>query len=195
MSQSEELWLVIPTKDRFQYLPSIFENSQVPEHRRLLIRTAPGLPISNCVNLYHLGEINIHRWWNFGIDWAIKHGGRYVAILNDDVRLLDGQLQRMLTQMINEKTALAYGDTSKVSSWGHAYILDLATGLRPDESFSWWFGDNDLAIRAKSLGGISIFPESIEHVEWNATTQSSPLLQALADRDRVTFQTKYQLGG
>lgn len=90
---AQALWLVIPTADRHQYLSEIFLNSGIDESKRILVRTSPGIDFPDCVNLRFNGNLNIQAWWNLGINYAMQHGARYIAVLNDDVLLHPKTLQ------------------------------------------------------------------------------------------------------
>lgn len=143
------LWIVIPTAGRLTYLPQIISASNLPSEQIVLVQTKaiPSFPGVSCISFE--GEFNIQRWWNYGIDFAEKHGAKYVAVLNDDVRLPSGILQEMLSLMIRESTTLVrpQGD------FGHCWILRLDRQIRPDPIFRWYMGDHDLEKRSQRNGG------------------------------------------
>ena len=188
-----ELWLIIPTGDRVQYLNPIFQDSGISAEKRVLVRTKEGPEINGARNIFVKGDINIQRWWNTGIDFVKGQNGRYVAILNDDVIVKYGQLQEMLQELKDEGVALVASRNSNGGFWGHAFILDLNTGIRPDERFFWWFGDFDLKEQAKRKGGFLQSSIEIFHMNPNKETHSNPILEILANSDRKTFYKKYRL--
>lgn len=187
------LWVVIPTSFRHDYLQGIFGASGVSMDKTILVRTAPGEPIAGAINLYDLDGINIHRWWNLGIDYARKNGAKYVAILNDDTVLQVGDLQKLLNLMIFEETTLALPVAKGNAGWGHCWILDLSHGVFPDERFHWWCGDHDLEIRALRKNGVSYLPLPILNKHANELTVESTQLQELAKRDIKEFRRKYPI--
>ena len=90
MSEERPLWLVIPTATRRQYIPDIIIESGIDRNHIVIVHTVnDNEPYYDVNNIYDTGEINIHRWWNKGIDFALGRGARYVAVLNDDVRIAD----------------------------------------------------------------------------------------------------------
>jgi hypothetical protein len=193
MDSNEDLWLVIPTSTRFQYLEEIFANSRIPAQRRILIRTSPGTDISDCINIYELDIFNIHRWWNLGIDYAKSHGARYVAVLNDDVQLGPGVLQELLSVMKSERTALALPVNEGDTAWGHCWILDLTSGVRPDERFVWWCGDRDLEIQAQRSLGVSHKALPTLNIHANEITASNLKLEEITRVDIRSFYRKYPI--
>ena len=46
--------------------------------------------------------------------------------------------------------AHAVGRVTAITGW--CFALD-PTAIRPDEAFQWWYGDNDLELRAYAMGG------------------------------------------
>jgi len=56
-SNGQDLWLVIPTADRHQYLSEIFQNSGISESRRVLVRTSSGVDFPDCINIRFEGDL------------------------------------------------------------------------------------------------------------------------------------------
>jgi hypothetical protein len=190
-AKDQDLWLVIPTADRHQYLPEIFLNSGVDESRRVLVRTSPGLNVPDCVNIRFEGELNIQAWWNFGIGYALERGARYVAVLNDDVVLHPKTLQDMLSQMITDSSSLAIPVAEGAAGWGHCWILDTSHGVMPDERFVWWCGDHDLEIQARKVGGVTYFPIEVLNIHANQLTERSESFVDIVKRDMWRFRFKH----
>jgi hypothetical protein len=81
-----DLWLVVPTANRFNYLSEIFKNSLISEQNIVLVRTSDGPIFGEVNNIFVKSkEINIQKWWNLGIKYAEQRGAKLVAVLNDDV--------------------------------------------------------------------------------------------------------------
>ena len=191
MSSFNELWLVIPTANRFQYLDEIFRKSKITPEKRILIRTSLGTDYPGCINLYETENFNIQHWWNLGIEYAKAQGARYVAVLNDDVRLDSGVLQELLSQMQTEGTALAIPVSKGDAAWGHCWIIDTQSQIKPDERFVWWCGDRDLEIQALRGQGITYKPLKTQNLHANELTVANPALTSLIDRDIYMFYRKY----
>jgi hypothetical protein len=68
-------------------------------------------------------------------------------------------------------------------------MVNLAHGLRPSEDYRWFFGDDDLDIRARTrFSGIVTVPVTFEHLHAGAATDASPVLQGLIVHDEEVFR-------
>lgn len=191
MDAQEKTWLVIPTKDRTEYLRGIFDASNIPEERRVLVRTQIGPIFPGAINIFSLGEVNIQRWWNYGIRYARDRGARFVAILNDDVIMSEGVIQRLVDKMIESKCIFGHARSSNDWSWGHFFIVDIESDLEPDEQFYWAYGDNDLKEQALNLGDVCIIDEIVENIHHNEVTASNSQLLQLSKQDSSSFRKKH----
>jgi hypothetical protein len=189
----DSTWLIIPTASRHQYLCDIFESSQIPESRRILIRTEAGPDLPGALNIQVLDVLNIQYWWNIGIQVAINHGAKFVAILNDDTKISEGDLELLLRLMLDEDTDLSYANPTLTGGWGHCFLLRIDSSVRPDERFFWWKGDHDLEMQANKGGGVSIASITIQNLHSNELTSGSLKLQALIARDISRFRKKYPI--
>ena len=165
-----DLWIVIPTANRHQYLPEIILNSALPHKQIVLVRTAPGEEIPKVHNIWDLDDFNIHRWWNTGINFAEEHGAKFVAVLNDDVWIENGSLQAIVEGMEKTGADIGYPEPCSSDICGYAWVLRMSSPVRPDERFRWWFGDNDLRNQARLNGGTVSVPSNIRHLHPNETT-------------------------
>jgi hypothetical protein len=73
---------------------------------------------------------------------------------------------------------------------GYCYILNVETGLMPDEGYRWWFGDNDLYLRAKKFGGAVGVLTKVRHLHGNELTSTNPKLLALTEEDKKLFYSR-----
>lgn len=165
-----DLWIVIPTANRHQYLPEIILNSLLPHNQIVLVRTAPGEEIPDVHNIWDLDDFNIHRWWNKGINFAQEHGAKYVAVLNDDVWIEPGSLQAIVKGIEWSGADIGYPEPSLSDICGYAWVLRMSSSIRPDERFRWWFGDNDLRNQARLSNGTVSVTCNIKHLHPNETT-------------------------
>lgn len=172
--EKTNLWLVIPSGDRRQYLKEIINNSGVPKNKIVIVDTI-------------LKEPHIYKWWNYGINVARHNGATHVAILNDDLILKDNPLQKILDVMVQEDATIGYPLPASSDPCGYCFILNLEHGIFPDEKYKWWYGDNDLYERAKKVVGVRA---SVTHVEPNRLTSESPELMALVRQDKETYNNK-----
>lgn len=188
-----DIWLLIPIGPRLNYVDSVVRNSQLAPDRIIIVKDKQTRNIDKAINLERQNELNIQLWWQIGIEYAEKRGARYVAILSDDVRIIPGQLQIMLQELIQSKVAMISSKVSKKYGWGHAFIIDLKSGLRPDTRFSWYYGDYDLKYQAKKKGGYLVSTQEIEHLEPGKITKKSKDLEWIAIEDRKKFRRKYPI--
>lgn len=185
------LWLVIPTGKRHEYLSEIFLNSGLDPEKIILVRTMLGDNIPGAINVWSIDELNIHKWWNVGIRYAMERGARYVAVLNDDTALKFGDLKLLFEKQVKEGTTLGVPVRRGAAGWGHCWILDTSHGVLPDERFFWWCGDHDLEIQAQKIHGVTYQPLDIINRHPNELTLSSQHLIALTKKDIRSFRKKY----
>jgi hypothetical protein len=186
-----DLWLVIPIGPRIRYIDAVISNSLLDPSKIVIVKDKQTRIIDKAVNIERPNILNIQVWWQIGIEFVEKKGGRYVAILSDDIELLPGQLQTMHQELINNKVAMISSKISGKYGWGHAFIIDLASGIRPDSRFTWYFGDYDLKYQAKRHGGFMFGSQEIVHLEAGNLTQESPDLREVIIHDRKLFGRKY----
>jgi hypothetical protein len=189
-----DLWLTIPTGSRGQYLEDIINNSGIPRERIVIVNTVESEPIDDVHNLWDLDKINIHRWWNKGINYAKERGAKYVAVLNDDLALEDNPLNTIANAMEETKAAIGFPYPHTGHICGYCYILNVETGLMPDESYRWWFGDNDLYLRAKNLGGSVGVLAKVRHLHGNELTSINHKLLAQTEEDKKLFYSRLEAG-
>ena len=179
------LWVTVPSGNRRTYLQQIFDTCGVPLSHIVLVNTAKNEPTKYVHNLWS-DELNIHKWWNMGIEFAAKHGADHVAVLNDDVQLIDDPLNKIVADMGDA----AIGQPNVGSICGYCFVLNVSSGLRPDESYRWWYGDNDLYDRAKLHGGVKIVDVKVNHLHANELTSSNPMLLELGAVDKTLYDSR-----
>ena len=195
------LWVTLPTAGR-DTLQAALANTGVAADHTVIVTTAKGVKVSRD---YHVvadrGPINIHRWWNRGIAYAEANGATHVAVINDDTLLHPMSLRALCDLLVlNEATIASPGAAAahvtdpnlpgRVLN-GACWVLDLASGLRPDESYRWWYGDDDLDLRARrDHNGVLTYPVPFVNLHHTETTYASPALQALARADAERWRTR-----
>lgn len=76
--------------------------------------------------------------------------------------------------------------TTRISGW--CFMIRGESGLRADERFVWWYGDNALDCEARRMGGAVMVPGcKVEHLHPNEATAADPELTAQTHRDRETY--------
>jgi len=189
---SDDHGLVIPTAGhRDHLLDAILEAAGLPADHVVITTNSPGYSRGDCTLVRDHGPLNIHRWWNLGIDVLERLGLRYATVLNDDVTITPDSLPAMRRALRTTGATLAHpGPAGSLA--GHAWTLDLTHGIRPDQTYRWWYGDDQLHHDAKHHGhGAIAIPELVipntHHAE---STWASPELQALAEQDRQTWDSR-----
>ena len=139
---------------------------------------------------------NISRMWNLGLNACSNLDnpiGYDVAVLNDDVIVPPDWFERVVRSMREEDNASAgcVRRPRDLRMTGYAFILDGNVGLRADEQFQWWYGDDDLQRQAMQLGGIAYAGgQDVEHRHPNSTTVG--VLAEIAGQDRERFIAKWE---
>jgi hypothetical protein len=189
-----DLWLTIPTGGRDQYLEDIVNNSGIPRERIVIVNTDANKLLEGVHNLWDFDEVNIHRWWNRGINFAKERGAKYVAVLNDDLALEDNPLNTIANAMEETKSAIGFPYPHTGHICGYCYILNVETGLMPDEGYRWWFGDNDLYLRSKKFGGAVGVLAKVRHLHGNELTSINHKLLAQTEEDKKLFYSRLEAG-
>lgn len=180
-------WLVVPTRgDHPQLLSGI---ARLP-YPLVVVRTAPCEVPESAHVIDDRGPVNIHRWWNAGLDYAQANGATVAVVLNDDVLVPPDAIGEMVDRLRDAGAWLCGADPTAMTGW--AWALDLTAGERPDERFCWWYGDNDLWRRAADAGRLTGVNVGIAHQHPNQATAASPELQRLAAEDMHTYQSKWE---
>ena len=202
------LYMTIPTAgSHVDLLQGILDTCGLPHERVLLIRTRPDVVLpSGCVVIDDFDTPNIQRWWKRGIDESVARGATAVAVLNDDLRIEADTLQRLHSELVTTGATVATPSRPGLRLgvhrrplipyepviWGCLWMVDATTNLRPDPRYVWWYGDNDLDIRARrDYSGIVSCDVVYEHHFPGVGTSKSPELIRQSGLDAATFQADY----
>ena len=202
------LFMTVPTAgSRPELLAALINDCGLPPERIVIVATRAGLVLpKGVVVLEDLDSPNIQRWWARGIQAAHDRGATFVAVVNDDIQMTPQTLPTLAAEL--ERTGAAIASPSRPPFrdgrhtrplvpyeprlWGSLWVLRLDSGLRPDPRYVWWYGDNDLDIRARRHhGGVVLADVEYQHLHPGEGTAKSPELQAQADRDAQTFERQY----
>lgn len=192
---NESAWLTIPTRGRAS-LDAIVEHCGLPRDHVVLVHTDQDSPhYDGCVNLEDLGPINIQRWWNLGIDTATQNGATVVVVANDDIRIGDPLAITRLAAAADPFSYVAPGrrhPLRRLTGWCWA-IRPHDTEIRPDETYRWWYGDDDLELRAKAAGD-PLMPAEVDITHEPGTNPSDPFMSALIGLDHRHFTRRHLVG-
>jgi hypothetical protein len=165
--------------------PHAFEVGPDFTNRIILIHLNDGYSaVAGTVQLEDFGPINIYRTWNKGIKHAFDNGADSVVLFNAVLDIDPFIISDSYDLMIEE-------DTEVVNiSDGAVVMISAQSGIRADEQFRIWFGDNDLYRRAE---GVS----STFRADWASVTQLDNIefddeFKAIVAEDELKFQAKYE---
>lgn len=202
------LFMTVPTAGKHpELLDALIRDSGLPLNQIVIVVTKPGVALPDgVIRVEDFESMNIQRWWNAGIDEAQQRGANVVAVLNDDMWLAPHSLVELRDELVRtgatiaspsrpgEREGLHKGRLVPYSPklWGCFWLLDLDSGLRPDDKYVWWYGDHDLDIRARrDFGGVVTKSVDYEHLYPGEGTGASAALLAQTHKDAEIYHTEY----
>lgn len=186
-----ELWAVVTVGTRETYLSELLNSLSYCSGRVVFLNNKVGY--TKYEGVHHVedyGEVNIYRWWNNGLDYVVRNGGRYVLVLNDDLRFDSNYPKSIHEYTVQSNLALV--DTHGTgNNGGTAWLLDTSYGYRLDERFRWWYGDTELFNRVSKDGKFERWTYSgyLEHCEPNGSLVKYPYLQQLVQQDEELYRS------
>ena len=202
------LFMTVPTAGAHpDILEELVSNCGLPRSQIVIVVTREGANIPDgCIVLEDYSAPNIQRWWLMGIEEAARRGASCVAVINDDIRVTPHTLHELHSAPVRtgatvaspsrppRKDGVHKGRLVPYSPriWGCLWLVDVASTLRPDPRYVWWYGDSDLDIRARrDFDGIVTVPVEYEHYFPGEGTGRSAELTAQTELDAVTFGNDY----
>lgn len=207
----EHRFAVIPTHNRPEHLANCVEAIHPQVEMTFIIDNASDPPVGGhhlapCVIIRHPEQPpNLSRLWNIGLDaveayaklTALDHWD--VAILNDDAIPYEGWMESVCAGIrgttafagctFNVPAAVVYDHntypsiSTRVTGW--AFVVRGETGVRFDEQFEWWCGDDDISQYARDNGGLVMVPgPEVPNLLANTTTVGENLAQSAIDMQR-----------
>jgi hypothetical protein len=186
----QNTWVVVPVGSRHKYLEQLANILDQYRDRIVFVNNYQPYPVFEGVHhLEDFEEINIHRWWNRGIEFAKSNGAKYVAVVNDDV-LFD---QSLIFDMVAAMEKGHYEVSSAMGNLGIFWIIDTASEIRADEDLRWWCGDGDIFRQAKIKGKLLNFDTNkLYHLEHNVQTSENEYLRKLGQEDLTKYRAKLE---
>jgi len=208
-------WILCPCqRSRLDKLKRMLSSLDHPVDRTVLVVTHPD-PITEAdfdgsiyPRIVHAfpHERFISQWWNVGLDYIQKVAQKrheVMAISSDmigmsySVAVMGAFLRRHNLTMAGpnlwteEERLFGFNDprgaTHRVP--GCCWMLAGETRLRLDESFRWWYSDDDLEMQARFLGWVGIVPGT--DLVGEPDTPLSAEKQEWALEDRQKFVNKW----
>lgn len=207
-------WLLVPCqRSRLPLLQRLLWSLSHPPDRVVVVATMPDPLTEDDVGddvghllLCHRTEQHISRWWNQGMDYirSISHGDHEILAVSSDyigtpnsIPMLAEFLRDNQLAMVGpdhhttEQRIFRHGDHRTVDARvpGACWMLAGESQLRVDESFRWWYSDDDLEMQARHRSGVGVLPGT--GLVPGADSGLSEEKQAWAIEDRQKFATKW----
>ena len=110
-------------------------------------------------NIEDFGDINIYRYWNTGLDYAVANGADSVVLVNGVI-----DFDPFLIKDAYDKFVSTNKEIINIAD-GAMLLIAATSTLRADEQFQIWFGDNDLYRRSETvLDSIASSYSSFEYI-------------------------------
>jgi glycosyltransferase involved in cell wall biosynthesis len=185
------IYAVIPTGSRPDEYISVHDwcvsNGVIP----ITIATSPAA-IGYAKRVVLAGEgLNISRWWNVGIKYALaQKDAEIILVLNDDITLPDGWLEKIVEAIRAGYTGASTDrGPGRNTIAGYAFGLDAKQKVLADESLVWWYGDDDIQRQCEALGGFGII--EADGVTNKYANSSYSKMEHQIQLDRATYEKKW----
>jgi hypothetical protein len=182
------IWIVVPIGKREKYIPLLLDT--LSRYRENIIFVNNDINYTKFNDVTHITdfqEVNIHRWWNKGIDYAKSQGAEYIVIMNDDISFPKNMIEDMVHKM-KEKDAWVCGLAYHA---GVFFIIKADSNIKADENLRWWCGDGDIFRQALINDKLIWHKEdNFKHFEHNFQTKSSKYLKDLGKEDLKKYYNK-----
>lgn len=182
-----DVWAVIPTQGRPVFREAI--KAAADQCARVIVVSNGGFEMdetSGVTVVPDSGPVNIHRWWNTGLD--LVPDDAHALVINDDCILGPGAVGRLVESLERTESELVYPYYGgRFAGW--CWLMAAGSVLRADEDFVWWYGDDDLVRRARNP--LSVMWVNLEHRYPNVMTNTTPALEAQTAVDAETYRAKW----
>lgn len=207
-------WVVVPCSGaRVGELLRLIDSIELPASRLVVVTTTADpvevLAPAACVVLPWQG-MYISKWWNAGIDavdqlrttdsWHVFCPGSDVVGSPDSVaRLIDTQRAYGLTMV--GPSWYGHATDDQPSIWrdhtvrsvtervpGACFMLRGEDQLRCDETFRWWYTDDDLEMQARLRGGAGVVAGTGLVHEFDHELDAEQAQHAVEDRARFAIK-------
>jgi len=145
---------------------------------------------------------SIARLWNLGLTHAYDHGATSVAVFASDVTGRPDSIPLLADLMATTGCVLAApaleGETRILTGPrtthdripGGCWMVDARHRLLCDESYRWWYADDDLEMRARKLGPVGLFAGTGLALGPDAGLDTAEK-RGWAEEDRARFVTEH----
>lgn len=190
---------VIPTRYSPPQLPILLSQLAVDGVEPIVLRSE---------NYDH----RIYRMWNVGTEQARSLGATEIAILNDDIGLLQGTLPLMAEALrADDSLGVVYPDINATwtlprkpqiqpteGTWGaggmtgFCFMFKAEPHIPFDEGFHWWYGDDQYERNVREVGYTvaRLVGVPIQHVANSSASKDWERLAPLIDEDRRNYEAR-----
>lgn len=199
-----DLSIVVPTRgDREATLSRLIQVGHELDAAVIVVNTNPIYsPPDDCRAVHDFGPINIHRWWNRGLNESIQIGSEVACVVNDDVEVTVESVRTLCESLLEHDASVATPGPSErlFQSYfpftrriiGSLWVVRPTDRIRPSEKYRWHFGDDDLDIRSRfHRRGLLTMPVGYRHLTEQHGGRSSPEILNLVQMDQRTFRREY----
>lgn len=196
-----ERFVIIPTRAGLTIPLAELLDAVTSAHAKPIIITNIGehveYPGAICLER---GRQNFQHWANLGLDYALKAtppgADVFALIVNDDIRIEPIQLDRIFDQAagndvvsMDDRPGMMFTPWSPMTGW----LFGVRPGtIRLDEGFTFWWGDDDLWIRATRDPQLRTKLVNAKYLHERGTKGAwDPEFDATAAADRDLFFTRY----
>lgn len=134
----------------------------------------------------------------------VDHDDYWIAVINDDALAppfwVDKVVGSMKSYVASAACTSVHASEPRLHKnpprsafdrlCGWAFILDGSDGILANEDLRWWYGDNDIDMKARRLGGTLILPGPVPSNRL-ANQSTTGILAEQAGKDRATFEAIY----
>jgi len=141
---------------------------------------------------------NFQHWGNLGLEYALNATANgadvFALIINDDIRIDPAQLDRIFDQAVHSDV-ISMDDRPPFTPWSP--MTGWLFGVRPgkiwlDEAFTFWWGDDDLWVRATRDPQLRTKLVSAQYSHDRGGKGAwDPEFDAVATADRDLFFSRY----
>ena len=162
-------------------------------------------------------ERNVQKWFNLALnkidELALERSEKEydVAVLNSDLIVEKQVLLQLQVALRFSDSIISHPDYSgelgagevsvnktigpvsaRYRMTGCCFVLRGDSGIRFDEEFQWWFGDDDIEWRARVLGGVArVGKLEFIHLDPSGSMRDMPELNEKARQDQDLFISKW----
>lgn len=212
-------FVVVPTKNRPDYLRDCVDSLAAQAALVIVVDNGSTPPVQSWRSAVYVIRHeqyppNLSLLWNLGIDQAARVAADNglqawnTLVVNDDIVAPDHLVGTLSRAMRTYLAACAYPDQFTVGQQilhtqpkpvpastricGYCFMLRGEAGIRADEDFVWWFGDDAVDWVARLAGGSLLVPGvKVEHRAPDVQTRADPVLSEQTNADHRTWQAKW----